>query len=271
MPAGPEGWGRLARKGADSARRDDGRDGSVEHRHERPPSGEIERWQRVDDRRRDGSGSGRRRSARVDVELGAASASGLTQAQRERVERRLGDAAAAFADERFEDARKILVEMAKRHPSVPELHELLGLTMYRLGRWKRALAELESFAALTGSTEQHPVMADVCRALGRHDDVRRLWDELRHDDPDAAVITEGRIVYAGSLADQGDVAGAIRVLEQGPVGVKRPAEHHLRLWYALADAYERAGDVQRARRGFQRIVETDRSFADAADRIASLA
>ena len=244
-PKGPDGGGRGARKGADAARRSEGRDEPQEARHQRPPDHDIDRWERVEDTRRS-SGGQRRRTPRLEVHLTDSSLSGLTQPQRDRVQKRLGDAAAAFQDERFEDARKILSPMVERHPSVPELHELLGLSLYRLGRWKPALKELEAFTMMTGSTEQHPIMADASRALGRHEDVRRLWEELRHDDPDADVITEGRIVLAGSHADVGDVAGAIRVLEQGPVRVKRPADHHLRLWYSLADMYERAGDLQKA-------------------------
>jgi hypothetical protein len=269
LPKGPDGWGRLARKGADTARREDGRGEPQEPRHISEPNHESETWQRVDDSRRGSQGVGRR-SPRVDIHLTDASLTGLTQAQRDRVSRRLGDAAAAFQDERFDDARKILSPMIERHPSVPELHELQGLAMYRLGRWKPATKELETFSMMTGSTEQHPIMADIARALGRHDDVRRLWEELRHDDPDADVMTEGRIVLAGSHADQGDIAGAVRVLEQGPMKAKKPGEHHLRLWYSLADMYERAGDHPRARRGFERVADADPTFADVADRIRGL-
>ena len=53
---------------------------------------------------------------------------------------------------------------------------------------------------------------------------------------------------AGSLADRGDVKGAIRLLEQGWKFPKRAKVHHLRRAYALADLYERAGDVGRGPR-----------------------
>ena len=43
------------------------------------------------------------------------------------------------------------------------------------------------------------------------------------------------------FADAGRMADAIAMLEAGPVDVRRPQEHHLRLWYALAAMYERAG------------------------------
>lgn len=270
LPQGPDGWGRLARKGADTARRDDGRGEPQEPRHIREPDHEDETWERVDGGRVPLGGPRPRRSPRVEIRLTDSSLSGLTQAQRDRVQKRLGDAAAAFQDDRFDDVRKILGPMVERHPSVPELHELLGLAMYRLGRWKPAQRELETFATMTGSTEQHPIRADIARALGRHGDVRELWEELRHDDPDADVMTEGRIVLAGSHADQGDLSGAIRVLEQGPMKAKKPSDHHLRLWYSLADMYERAGDMPRARRGFERVASHDRQFADIGERLSAL-
>jgi lipopolysaccharide biosynthesis regulator YciM len=48
---------------------------------------------------------------------------------------------------------------------------------------------------------------------------------------------------------------------------KRPQEHHLRRAYALADLYERAGDVARARELFSRLVAVDPDFADARSRL----
>ena len=57
---------------------------------------------------------------------------------------------------------------------------------------------------------------------------------------------------------------------RGPVRVKRPRRHHIRLWYALADLYERAGDTPRARELFGRIVAAEPDFADAAERLAAL-
>ena len=44
----------------------------------------------------------------------------------------------------------------------------------------------------------------------------------------------------------------------------------MRVWYALADLYERAGDLPKARELFLRIRRHDAGFADAAERLAAL-
>jgi tetratricopeptide (TPR) repeat protein len=83
-------------------------------------------------------------------------------------------------------------------------------------------------------------------------------------------VTEGRIVAAGSLADRGDIRGAIRLLEKAPRPRRRPRLHHLRLWYALADLYERAGDLPRARELFRLVLDADPRFGDVPERLAGL-
>ena len=187
-----------------------------------------------------------------------------------KVEQKLMEAAKAFERERYKDADRTLKALADEAPDVPAVRELYGLNLYRLGRWNQAAKQLELFRQQTGSVEQHPVLADCYRALGRHAKADKLWGELRTTDAPAEVMTEGRIVAAGSLADRSDIAGAIRLLEKGPVKVKRPRPHLLRLWYALADLYERAGDTPRARELFGRVTAAEPDFADSAERLAAL-
>ncbi|MEZ5178918.1 MAG: tetratricopeptide repeat protein [Acidimicrobiales bacterium] len=184
---------------------------------------------------------------------------------------RLRDAAHAFERERFEESRSLLRPIAEAAPQASSVRELLGLTYYRLGRWKDAVRELEAFRQQTGSTEQHPVLADCYRALGRRRDVEELWDELRDSSPAADLVAEGRIVMAGSLADEGKLEPAIALLEKAQRSVKRPGVHHLRQAYVLADLYERAGDVTRARELFRWVAGHEPDFVDAAERAAALA
>jgi hypothetical protein len=115
------------------------------------------------------------------------------------------------------------------------------------------------------------VLADCYRALKRPDAVAELWDELRQASPSAELVTEGRIVAAGTLADKGKVKEAIALLGQDKWRLPRqPREHHLRRAYALADLFERAGDVARARDLFERIQRADGRFADVNRRLKAL-
>jgi len=188
-----------------------------------------------------------------------------------RLEDQLGEAATAFAADRFIDARRILRPLVDEVPDLPEGRELYGLTLYRLGRWRDAANQLGAFVELTGgSTEQHPVLADCYRALGRPKKVAELWEELREASPSAELVAEGRIVAAGSMADSGNLAGAITLLAKGFRFPKAPKEYHLRRAYALADLYERSGDLPQARQLFARLVATDPGFYDVFDRLESL-
>lgn len=188
------------------------------------------------------------------------------------MERLLVDAARAFERDRFQDAWRILRPLTEEAPEASAVRELAGLTLYRLGRWAQAAGHLEAFVRLTGSVEQHPVLADTYRALGKREKVQALWDELREASPGPDLVTEGRIVMAGTLADQGELRKAIALLERGPISPRRPpGAHHLRLWYAVADLYERVGDTPRAREMFQRVAAVDPELADTAERLSALA
>ena len=164
------------------------------------------------------------------------------------------------------------VRCATQYPDAAAVRELLGLCHYRLGQYPAAAKELERVRrphrlgrAAPGADGLRAGAAEVRHAS------TSLWDELAAASPSAALVTEGRIVLAGSLADRGRLRDAIALLDRrGAATCKRPAEHHLRLWYALADLYERAGDLPRARELFDRVRRADPSFADVAERRLAL-
>ena len=187
-----------------------------------------------------------------------------------RVERRLREAARAFDRERFDEALPKLRALSRVVPTAASVRELYGLVLYRLGRWSEAIKELEAFGLLTDSGEQHPVLADCYRALKRWDDVERVWNELREISPSSALVNEGRLVMAGSLADRGNLSGAVALLAKGFRKPARLADHHLRRMYALADLYERSGDLSRARALFREVASVDPDFVDVVDRVRSL-
>jgi len=183
---------------------------------------------------------------------------------------RLADATHAYERERYDEARRILRPLADEVPGSAAVQELYGLVLYRSGQWAPAARHLETYRALTGSTEQHPVLADCYRAVHRYEDVEALWDELREASPSGEVVAEGRIVAAGARADRGDLAGAIALLERVARRVNRPQDHHVRQWYVLADLYERAGDIPRARELFARIDAAEPGAFDVRQRLRAL-
>lgn len=206
------------------------------------------------------------REASLDDQLRLA----LGAARAERAQTRIRDAGDAFRRGRFEDARRILRPLADQAPRAAAVRELYGLTLYRLGRWKQAVVELEAFRTMTGALDQHPVLADSYRALRRYDEVEDLWAELSAASPSSELVAEGRIVAAGALADQGRLEEALKLLEPGVKPTRKAKPHHLRVAYALADLYERAGDAPRARELFQRVATSDPEFVDVQSRIQAL-
>jgi tetratricopeptide (TPR) repeat protein len=187
-----------------------------------------------------------------------------------RLERRMGEAKAAFDGERYREVVEILAPLATEVPSAASVRELLGLAYYRLDRWRKAAQELEAYRRLTGAVDQDPVLADCYRALHRWRAVADLWEELRAASPSAELVMEGRIVAAGALADRGRLDEAIAMMKAGDRDPRRVQPHHLRAWYVLGDLHDRAGDPTTAGIYFRRIVHHDATFADVPERLAAL-
>jgi tetratricopeptide (TPR) repeat protein len=188
----------------------------------------------------------------------------------ERYYQQLTRAADALARDHERDAIRLLRPLRDAMPDSPSVRELLGLAYYRDGKFPAATKELEEFVRLTRSVEQHPVLMDCYRAQRRWRRVDDLWAELSATSPPPELATEGRIVAAGALADRGRVPDALRLLGRRVDKITRPHAHHLRLWYALADLEERAGNLPRARALFDKIRAHDAGFADVAERLAAL-
>lgn len=164
----------------------------------------------------------------------------------------------------------MVAPLVRELPDVAAVHEVSGLASYRLGRWQHAAESLELARRLHPDPALLPVLADAYRGLRRWRDVASVWDELKAASPAQDIMSEGRIVAASALADQGDLKGAIGLIEAAGKAPKRIRDHHLRQWYVLADFYDRAGDPVSASRWFREIAAREPGFADVRDRIRSL-
>lgn len=278
----PKGWGGVTRRGArqvtnptpmsDEAKAYEKRDFS---RAARP---EIDRWERTDApvraprpaKKATSKGPGLRAKA-LPADVVAEVAKAAPSARRApMLQKRLGDAARHLQRGRDKEAVGLLRALAQEVPEAAAVRELYGQALYGLGRFRQAAAELEAFTELSASLDQHPMLADCYRALGRHKKVQELWLDLREASPSPDVVAEGRIVAAGSLGDQGKLKEAIAMLEAAPPVRGRVADRHMRTWFALADLYERAGERGKARALFQRVQQHDAEFADVAERLHGL-
>jgi tetratricopeptide (TPR) repeat protein len=176
----------------------------------------------------------------------------------------------AFANDREREALRVLRPLREQLPDSPSVRELTGLCQYRIGNYAAAAKELEAYADLSDSVDQHPVLMDCYRAQRRWRKVEELWKELAAVSPTSELVTEGRIVYAGALADQGRLPEGLALLRKRAERIKKPGEHQLRLLYALADLEEKAGNLARARELFHQVRRADAAFADVAERLAAL-
>ncbi|HEY1445050.1 MAG TPA: tetratricopeptide repeat protein [Acidimicrobiales bacterium] len=195
-----------------------------------------------------------------------------TAAHRERLVEKAEAAFSSYERGRFQDALRQIKPVVAETPSVAAVQELTGLAAYRSGRWREAARHLQTFGEMTDATNHLPELMDCQRALRKPKKVAELWTELRQSSPDPDVLAEGRIVAASSLAETGDLNGAISMLATAGAtkNLRNPAERHLRQWYVLADFYERAGDIPRAREYFERIRHSDPEAYDVTERLRSL-
>jgi tetratricopeptide (TPR) repeat protein len=181
------------------------------------------------------------------------------------------DAAAAYAAEDYAEAIRLGEQSKHMALRAVAPRELLGLALYRAGRWQEAARELSAFRRLSGTTDQNPVLADSYRALGKPEKALALCDEIEPDRVPVAIAYEGEIVAAGALADMGRVGEGVERLERLELDPPAPEEHHLRAWYVLGDLLERRGRFTQARTWFDAVATADPELTDAQDRADRLA
>jgi Tetratricopeptide repeat len=195
-----------------------------------------------------------------------------TAYMREKMVITLTKAAEAYDRKRYEEALRLGRIVSDAAPGVAPVRELTGLAAYRADRWNMAKIHLRTHFAITGDPEHLPLVMDCDRANRRYRAVAKTFDEITESEPTAEVLTEARIVMAASLADQRLFTEAIELLTKagGTRILRNPSYRHVRLWYALADVYDRAGDTASARELFARVVLAEPDAYDAKDRLAEL-
>lgn len=214
--------------------------------------------------------SKRRPPKPLDPEVQAELSDALGAQRGARLAERLAQASEALDRERFQEARRIAGAIAKEAPTSAAAQEVVGLSNYRLGNWKAAARALETAHDLHPDPAMLPVIADCHRAQRNWKSVDRVWQEIKSTSPTHEVMAEGRMVAAGALADQGDLKGALAVMEPATKRAKSVRDHHLRQWYVLGDLHDRLGDPISARRWFSMIADRDPEFSDVDSRLRGL-
>lgn len=166
----------------------------------------------------------------------------------------------AIDEDRLDVALPALAWAKDQAPRVPTIREAYGVARYLDGDFAGALTELQTYARVTGRTDQQHLIADCLRALDRG--LERVEEALRPllDDPDAPLDrrVEGAIVLAAARADAGDLAAGRQVLDEALADTAgRPEEHHLRARVLAADLAERDGDLDLAIRHLQTALALD--------------
>lgn len=149
------------------------------------------------------------------------------------------------------------------------VREVLGLALYRTGRFRDALRELQAYRRITGRVDQNHLIADCHRALGNPEKaIEPAREALNARIPDEA-RAEAALVGAAALADLERFAEALAFLRAFPPRESaRP--HELRVWYVKGDILQRMGRRTDAANEFRRILRHDPSAFDTAERLAAL-
>lgn len=168
----------------------------------------------------------------------------------------------AIDEDRLDDAVELLARAKHHAPRSPSIRELTGLVHYHRGAWREAARELAAYRRLSGRCNQDPVYADAMRALGRPEKAIEIVEALDAGEVSEEVYIEALVVAAGALRDLGRPDEALTLLRKGPLHPPQVRPHHLRLWYALADALEESSKRGEARAWWDAIYAEDPSFFD---------
>lgn len=144
------------------------------------------------------------------------------------------------------------------------------MALYRAGRFRDALRELQAFRRITGRSDQNHLIADCYRAIGAPDKGIPFAREAIAARLPEATRAEAAIVAASALADMGRYGEALSLLGRFPARRDVGEDWELRLWYVTGDLLERSGRPREAIREFRRILRHRHDAFDVAERLAAM-
>lgn len=171
-----------------------------------------------------------------------------------------------YEEESFSHALGPALRAKGLAPRSASVRELLGLVYYRLGRWREAARELSAYKRMSDRRDEDHIYADCERALGKPERALEILEGIGQWDLGEELSVEGLLVAAGALSDLERHGEAVITLMRGPTDPHPVREYHLRLWYALGDALERAGRRPEARQWWDLVYAEDPDFFDVASR-----
>ncbi len=155
-------------------------------------------------------------------------------------------------------------------PRSGAVREVLGIALYRAGRYRDALRELQAYRRITGRVDQNHLMADCLRALGAPEKAVAAAREAVSARISEEVRSEAGVVAASALADLGRTEEALAVLRGFAPSSRAARPFDLRIWYVRGDILQRAGRNREAREEFSRVVRHDAQAFDAIERLEAL-
>ena len=155
-------------------------------------------------------------------------------------------------------------------PRSGAVREVLGMALYRWGRYRDALRELQAYRRFSGRADQNHLIADSHRALDAPEKALPLVQEALEARIGAEARAEAAVVGGSALADLGRFEEALTLLRRFDHGGDAARPHDLRVWYVTGDVLERAGRIREAARAFRKVVDHDPDAFDAAERLGRL-
>jgi len=160
-------------------------------------------------------------------------------------------------------------------PRSAVVREALGIALYRAGDFRAALAELQAYRRMSGTTDQNHLIADCIRSEAR--DLERavvVGMELVEDErAEIERRVEAAIVVAAVHLAGGRPSRARTVLDQllsGPIARTVPGPSAVRLLWVAADVAASEGSVPREIAVLERLLSLDATYPDAPERLARL-